>query len=325
MISDYLVLPPKLIVRKKEYNMDTQTALLSLQDAKELDMVNYLAGLGHQPLVVKKDMDYWYLSPLRIEGEPSFKVNRVKNRWYDFGLGQGGNLIDFGLRYFNCTVREFMDKINLTSADLRQSARPLYDKEFAAEREQKITVLKEQPLASYPLIKYLHERSIPSAIASQFCSEVNYELNGRTYYGIGFKNDSGGYEIRNAYVKQSNSPKDITTIGNGTGEVHVFEGFMDFLSWQTMQLQHPVLDCDFVILNGAAFFEKARPVMEQHQTIKLWLDRDTTGREYTNFALSLNRGYRDESGLYGQHKDLNDWLTNKPVMPKNKLKQKIEH
>jgi len=305
--------------------MDLRNGKLSLQQAKELDMVRYLAGLGYHPEKIRKDMDYWYLSPLRIEGEPSFKVNRVKNRWFDFGLGKGGNLIDFGLRYFNCTVRELMDKLNAEPGLVKTIERPVFDPGFINDREQKITVLGEKPLFSYPLINYLHERHIPRMIADQFCCEVTYEIDGRNYYGIGFKNDAGGYEIRNSYVKQSSSPKDITTIGNGAGEVQVFEGFMDFLSWQTMQLQQPVLNTDFVILNGAAFFEKARPVMERHDTIRLWLDRDATGKEYTKFALSLGKNYYDESQLYSKHKDLNDWLTSSGTIQKSHLRQKIDH
>ena len=45
-------------------------------DAKQLDLVDYLASLGHQPAKVR-NQDYWYLSPLREEKTPSFKVNRT--------------------------------------------------------------------------------------------------------------------------------------------------------------------------------------------------------------------------------------------------------
>jgi hypothetical protein len=76
-----------------------------------------------------------------------------------------------------------------------------------------------------------------------------------------------------------------------------------------------------VILNSAAFFEKARSFIEQHE-IGLWLDSDTTGIAYTKYALSLDEGYRDESGLYGKYKELNDWLTKKELAPKKQLKQK---
>ena len=71
---------------------------LSLNEAKEIDMVVYLSRLGYEPLKIRNN-DFWYLSPLREEKTPSFKINRHLNRWYDHGLGKGGNLIDFGIEY----------------------------------------------------------------------------------------------------------------------------------------------------------------------------------------------------------------------------------
>ncbi len=56
-----------------------------------MDMVEYLQKLGYQPQKIRNN-DYWYLSPLRDEKTASFKVNRKLNAWYDFGLGQGGNI-----------------------------------------------------------------------------------------------------------------------------------------------------------------------------------------------------------------------------------------
>lgn len=63
---------------------------------------------------------------------------------------------------------------------------------------------------------------------------MTYELDVKEYYGIGFKNDSGGYEIRNPYIKTSSAPKDIKTITNNAKEAVVFEGFFDFLSFITI-------------------------------------------------------------------------------------------
>jgi len=295
-----------------------------LDAIKGLDIVEYLASLGFEPERPSRNgIDFYYLSPLRTEADPSFHVNRKKKQWFDHGLRKGGNLVDFGMAYFNCTVREFMERFGSDFSLQPQADRLTFDRDLRDEKESKITILNDKPLYSYPLIHYLHERHIPKAIADQFCREVTYEIDGSSYYGIGFKNDAGGYEIRNKYVKQSSSPKDMTSLINGGGEVHVFEGFMDFLSYKTIHQNQPDLGVDFIILNGAAFFEKARPVMEQHEVIRLWLDRDTTGTAYTKYALSLKRGYTDESGLYSQHKDLNDLLTNRGLVQKKQLKQKI--
>lgn len=297
---------------------------LSLEEIRDFDLVNYLASLGHQPERIKKEgTDYWYLSPLRTEGEASFKVNRQKNRWFDFGLGKGGSLIDFGLLYFDCNVREFIDRFRDASCVQRPNNVPSISDDRIAEKDYKIIVTGERKLFSFPLIHYLHNRCIPVSVASQFCFEVSYELGGKPYYGIGQKNNAGGYEIRNAFFKCSSSPKDITTIGNGTYEVHVFEGFFDFLSFKTIYRDHPLVASDCLILNGAAMFERARPLLERYSLKRLWLDTDTTGSAYTKYALSLNSGYLDQSSLYGRHKDLNDWLRYEGDTPKRRLRKKI--
>ena len=82
----------------------------SIEEARQTDMVEYLSKLGHEPAKIR-GVDYWYLSPLREERTPSFKVNRKLNRWYDHGLGKGGNIIDFAILYHNCTVGEFLHQL----------------------------------------------------------------------------------------------------------------------------------------------------------------------------------------------------------------------
>ncbi len=54
------------------------------------------------------------------------------------------------------------------------------------------------------------------------CNETACGLRSKIHYAIGFKNDIGGYELRNPLVKLSSSPKGITTIKNGSETVAVF-------------------------------------------------------------------------------------------------------
>ena len=65
---------------------------------------------------------------------------------------------------------------------------------------------------------------------------------------------------------------------------------------------------DFMILNSVSMFHKARPFMENHDTIRLYLDRDATGQNFSKKALFIREKYRDESEQYKNYKDLNDWL-----------------
>jgi hypothetical protein len=313
------------IERKGSAGMDNFNNNATVLDGlRTLDLVSYLDALGYQPAEVKKNrVEYWYLSPLRSENTASFKINRLKNIWFDFQMHKGGNFVDFCLEYYQCTIPELIDKFTVHSS-LHQ--RPLVHAEInegLAETENKIAITKVEPLYAYLLKSYLLERLIPASIAEKYCCQVAYEMNSRPLYGIGFKNDSGGYEIRNQIMKHSSSPKDVTTVRNGASEVQIFEGFVDFLSYRTLHQDELENQFDFVILNGAGMFEKARPFMEQHQAAGLWLDNDTTGSEYTKYALCLNKSYVDKSSLYEKYKDLNDFLTGKLAKPKQQVRQKI--
>ena len=299
--------------------MDFRKKRLSIEEAKKIDLTNYLSSLGHEPVKIR-NVDFWYCSPLREEHEPSFKVNQKLNVWFDHGLGKGGNLIDFGILYYGCSVSEFLQKLD-TNFSLQQPS--LIPSNKSTTTENKIKILGDFPLTSPSLLRYLVQRKIPIEIAIEFCREVRYELNDKIYFGIGFKNDSGAYEIRNPYFKTSSSPKDITTINNGSEEVAIFEGFIDFLSFQATTKNQPEKGQDFVVLNSVSLFERARPFMENHNQINLYLDRDVSGLKCTQRALSMSSKYKDESTLYRNHKDFNDWVMNNSKPLKKKLGRKL--
>ncbi|MGH2642973.1 MAG: CHC2 zinc finger domain-containing protein [Chitinophagaceae bacterium] len=103
--------------------MDRNNRKLSIREAKEIDLVDYLSTLGYEPSKIRNN-DYWYLSPFRNEKTPSFKINRRINRWYDHGLGKGGNLIDFAILYQDCTVAEFLRQMNNSFSFHKQSVVP---------------------------------------------------------------------------------------------------------------------------------------------------------------------------------------------------------
>ncbi len=285
--------------------MEFRMQSASCEEARQMDMVAYLSHLGYEPVKIRK-FDYWYLSPLRNEKTPSFKINQKLNRWYDHGIGKGGNLIDFAVLYHHCTVGEFLKMLkgNLSFPS------PLVPPVKATEntKENQIHIFRKGPVSAISLCHYLEQRSIPLKLAKRYCQEVRYALNEKEYVALGFKNDTGGYELRNPYYKASSSPKDITTIKNGNAEATVFEGFFDFLSFLAIPKNQEQKPSDFLILNSVSFFQKALPILEQYQAINLYLDRDTSGKNVTREALAISPKYQDKSGLYQLHKDLNEWF-----------------
>lgn len=289
---------------------------LSCEAARQIDLVDFLSGLGHEPVRIRWH-DYWYLSPLREEKTASFKVNRQANVWFDHGTGKGGNLIDFGIQYFQCPVSELLNRLSEmqlgTTFPFHRPSHTWTNKTLLSagekEKNSKIVVLEHRPLADLALLGYLKNRSIPLEIAGRFCREVDFLLYGKQHTAIGFQNRSGGFELRNSYFKGSSSPKDVTLIDNRTEQLAVFEGFFNFLSFQTVNRNLKGQISSSLVLNSLAFFEKSRPLMEKYRQVFLLLDRDNAGLRYTQEALKWDAGkYIDRSDFYRPNKDLNEWL-----------------
>jgi hypothetical protein len=179
-------------------------------------------------------------------------------------------------------------------------------------------------LFAYPLLKYLEERRISRAIADQYCKEVTYQLKGKIYYSIGFRNDSGGYALRNRYVKQACAPNDLTFINNGAKECATFEGSFDFLSYKTLYHNQGEPKRNYLILNSTSFFEKALPILQRHEKNFGYWDNDKTGDKCTKMAQEImGERFIDERGLFKQYKDLNEFHQSFGLHPKTRLNHKF--
>jgi hypothetical protein len=298
--------------------MNREESLLCKQ-ANQMDLVDYLNKLEHNPQKIRGN-DYWYLSPLRQERTASFKVNRKLNLWYDHGNGKGRTLVDFGILYYDCSVKDLLTRLKgekaLNFSFQQPSFLPAVEKKETTEDGGKIKIISSNEISNLDLLHYLSQRKIPLSIAKEFCQEICFELYEKKQLAIGFKNDSGGYELRNQNFKGSSSPKEpkINCV-EGAKNLAVFEGFFDFLSFQTLlkssevnKLELPIIQSDFLILNSISFFEKQRQTMEQYANIHLFLDRDKRGIESTIKALQWSKKYKDQSPLYKPFKDLNEYL-----------------
>jgi hypothetical protein len=286
--------------------------MMSCRKAKQVDLVDYLQRLGYVPQKIY-NQNYWYFSPFRDEKEPSFKVHRNLNVWFDHGEGFGGTIIDFGIRYYRCSVTEFLQKLHKESEVLNRNCSSIAQRENISMRG-KVMIADCRAIADPRLREYLHIRNIPLQIANRFCLEVEFELYKKKRLAIGFKNDAGGYELRAGDFKGSSSPKNITCIKNDPQKVCVFEGFFDFLSFQTAFLSDkenvhrlPKDQESYIVLNSLTFLESHRKLFDQYEHISLYFDRDNAGMRATRRALSWSEKYRDKSILYGGFKDMNDF------------------
>lgn len=275
---------------------------MNCKEAKQIDIVSFLAKNG-----IDKDsiqgINYWYKSPLREERTASFKVNRYKNIWFDFGIGEGGDIVKLICMMFKVNYSDAL-KLLSSYSHLSHSTRNYTE-------DSSIKILEVKDLSNINLLNYLNQRRIDIDIAKRYCNEVTFLLNQKRYYAIGFKNNSGGFELRTKYFKGSCTPKGITLIKNDSSKVLVFEGFVDFLSWFSSPFffsgRH-----DFLILNTLSFLNKSKQVMMGYPEVYLYLDNDNAGKNASNDLKGLKVDYVEDMSIrYSDFKDLNDSILNR--------------
>lgn len=276
----------------------------TIQDIKRLPIRDYLSERGLRP--TKDNPRYGlYLSPLRAEDTPSFKVDYMQNLWYDFGLGVGGSIIDLVMRLEKC---DFAQAVRLLDSG-EKTPIVVPAPSSGSPTLPTLRILFDLPLRHPALVGYLSSRGIDPIIASAYCREVHYAVGKRKYFAVGFRNDAGGCELRSERFKGSASPKHITTIDNHSDTAVAFEGFMDFLSYLSMKPDEwPHINA--AVLNSIVHLPKAIPFLERHPTIHTFFDNDDAGRITVAELkrLSPNSTVMNRSHFYRKHKDLNDYL-----------------
>lgn len=275
--------------------------------ARAFPIEKALAKLGHFPTRTSVK-EAWFLSPFRSETQASFKVSKELNRWYDHGAGKGGNVIDLVCIINGSSVKETLDWLENGQISFSFQQRPLIPEQNASG----IRVRYARPIGHFALIGYLNSRKIPVSTAAKLCQEVHYILRGRNFFAIGLKNDSGGWDLRNKYYKNSSSPKDITYLKNGNRRLIVTEGMFDMLS--LMEWDKKLRDQnDILILNSLAFVEKIPGLLESYESVQLYLDNDKAGKIATELLMEHSPKCRDMSNLYKDFKDVNAWWMSKKL------------
>jgi hypothetical protein len=286
---------------------------MTIAEAKTTDIESLLWSFGFKPKR-KNGKDLFYISPIRHENKPSFKVNTEMNVWYDFGTGKGGNVVDLVCYLNNCNVKTALSILDNSAIEKRKD---IFSFSSANNSLQKAPVVTQVDvidvtignIMTKALLQYLQERKIPLRIASEYCKEIHYTRHKRKYYGIAFKNDTGGYEIRNKYAKMNLFGKDITTIKpdkkNAIG--NVYEGFFDFLSCLTINIDK--IAENHVILNSTALIDRiiSSAEVKNYDTLNLYLDNDPAGDKATAKIINSLDNAKDER-FYPGFKDLNEYL-----------------
>ena len=283
---------------------------MNIKEIKQIKLQDFLTAMGCKP-VKQYGVNLMYLSPLRTEKHASFKVNTEINQWYDFGIGRGGNIITLAeLLYKSSDVSYLIHQIERNAPSSVSGSLPTVKPTTPQNSFEHLQVL---PITHPALIKYLEERCIDIETARTVCKELHFDTRGKHYFGIGFPNIAGGYEIRNPFFKGCIAPKDISHFyaEEPKNVCFVFEGFMDFLSFMTLRRKEndELKRQDYLVLNSVSNIQKVLERLSQYDSVRCFLDNDEAGRNaYLQLSKELGKPVTDASTLYNGFKDLNEYL-----------------
>ena len=275
---------------------------MNTTQAREIAIEKVLQNLGCEP-TKNNETESWYLSPFRIEKSASFKLNKKLNRWFDHGEQKGGNVIDFVIAKFGFNVTEALDYLK-QFADFIS----FHQQVFEATEEEKVDhIEKIIPIQNLALIQYLKSRGITNYQKVNNLKEIHYSIKDKKYFALGFRNKSGGFEVRSKYAKICLGKKDISHVKNECETIRVFEGFFDYLSFIQKEELNQI--SDYLILNSVALLEKNFSIIEKYTQIESYLDNDDAGDKYSQILQNKFKQTIDKRGLFNDFKDLNEWFS----------------
>lgn len=298
---------------------------MNIEQAKGISMPKFLDKLGHKP-TKENSREAWYKSPLRNENTASFKVCKKRNVCYDFGIPWGGDIVDFSCRYLKSIGEDHLipDGLRFINSFVGQGDHfeAIVDRP-SVQPEQKLVIKSVDPVKHVSLIRYIERRGISMSIANQYLKQIRLFNRGTNthLYALGFINEERGYELRNPMFKGSVGKKNITSVKGSnlqSKEIHVFEGFFDFLSALT-KLGLSRFKEDAIILNSLSCIKLAPPYLElrNYERLYSWLDNDEAGERATNKLIDFCKNVDGlalvkMNKVYEDFNDVNAWHVAKP-------------
>ncbi|OOQ57370.1 toprim domain-containing protein [Mucilaginibacter pedocola] len=290
---------------------------MNIEHAKCIPMSTILERINSFPNK-QDEKEAWYFSPFREEKTASFHINNSKNVWFDFGDGKGGDTVEFVCTYLRKHGEDSTvpDALRWLSNMAPMPFKPNPPAKVKAEKP-KWKLLKAVELQDLALSRYLQKRGISLPLAKQHLKKVEVEHveNKSRMYALGFRNEDGGYELRNPFLKSCVAPKTISFIRGQTIKpdgVHLFEGFIDYLTYLTISEGRQ--DDDAIILNSTSCVAQALSYIKGYgySFAYTWMDNDVAG---TKATAELAAFFKNEQGLlhkpmnevYKPCKDLNAW------------------
>ena len=259
-----------------------------------------LESFNHFPVKENKKTAFYFALD-REEKIPSLSVDFVKNQAFDFGTGSSYDVISIVQQIKKCSVSDALRYLSQFAGLSENSSL-----KTPTIKGENYRITKVQEVRHAALLDYLEYRKVFEQ--KDLVKEIHYEIGEKQGFGIGFENQSGGFEIRNPYSKICLGKKDITLIQSNTksSEIAIFEGFFDYLTFRNLE-KNQSSTCDYLILNSTSMLFKAEEILKNYSQIFLFLDNDENGKSTKLKIQNQYKSLEDCSLIYHDFKDLNEW------------------
>ena len=283
-----------------------------VENTSVVDYFFYLEQKNRVKFDRQRGHDYYF-----VTDNEKFSVD--EKGYYDFKAGKGGKIIKAVMQMEG---KNWLEAVNFlkdfSNTTINQSAQTVRDRRPAPTQHSNTphSVITNIVVPNNDkLLEYFAQRGISKEILQQYTQQVHYRniKENKDYFGIGIPNQSGGYDIRNPYIKAKVGASDMTVIPGTRNEAVVFEGMTDMLSYLQMAKDNgKPNDRTLVVLNSVTntgtFIERFKNYTGK---IHLFLDGDKAGDDATQSVLNNLKNSIDKRGNYGIGKgeinDLNDY------------------
>jgi hypothetical protein len=294
---------------------------MKIEYARTIPLSRILPKAGLK-LVKASKTEQRYRSPFSEIRGAYLSVNLENNTWTDSTSAETGGVMEFVTSYLrsqdeNHTETDCLRWLkNMLHAPLKidLSVFPDYTTEDRRYQLRGIAAL-----SNFMLLRYLEERGIDRNIASCYLKEVRIldTAEQKIFRALGFKNEDGGYAVRNSFRKAHIGPATISfirgTIAKPDG-IRIFKDVSDFLSLLTLQGRQ-VFKEDSIIINSYSCLNDVMPYIANYgyKTVRTWLPNDDWGRKAT---ANLENQFHTEQSLehyamnetYQPFRSPNEWL-----------------
>lgn len=293
-----------------------------------IDYFLYLADKGLIHFEKKSGKEFIFTDENKTK-----KISVSEKGWHDLKSGEGGQIIKAIQKHQKLGWLEAVNWLNEFNTGLSTDFTKIREKTALespnlSNNQYRITQVVKPNTGK--LINYFKERGISFQTLREYTKQIHYQIGENHFYGIGFQNVKGGYEIRNPFLKTKFGFSDVTELGNPNAQkMVVCEGMTDTLSMIEILKSwgRNLNDYKFVCLNSVTNVPK---FLERYQNEKIamffCLDGDNAGNEATKTLLEkfpTGQDMRDNFGIHENgYKDMNEHLVKQLQKSQEETQQK---